>query len=449
MRCSVWLVWGLFLGLVTPFALTHTASGQIYGPLPYGGRQTGTAAKSPLLLGPLGQAGPTFLNTGTAAWGIDVPNPNVWANPVSDGTGKSTSAAKNIPSAQATSASWGAPAPFGPARFGTHWDCAAGMLQMPSLSNNFTAQPISLSYQPQNFGGAVNSYTGATAILQGGTLLVTSQNTDVGGITSEVGTGGTTVIGGTLPNGGCTNVTGGTFTASNLRAGGTIANGGTLAVSNNYALSASANVITLGTGFSSGLTRVGDGTLTLTDANTYSGGTVLQTGTLNVGNGCSLVTGTCSVNNWIYGTPTTNGGVLTISTGGTTVDGGSLGYMGTSKGYNNTLLGGETLILTGTQTLSDGASTYVSNASALGGLVLSATGACGLLPSAVALNPAGGIIDTDSSSLTVGTGTGVFSVRTPAPTVIQNLSTVPEPGTLALFAIAAAAILALRLCALA
>ncbi len=159
-----------------------------------------------------------------------------------------------------------------------------------------------------------NTYTGATTIQNNGGTL--SANTLANGTKATAGTvtltrannytGATTVNGGilsvsSLANGGtASNIGASTNAAGNLVLGGGILQytGASVATDRNYTLTAgstsSIGVLNAATSLTIGgasaattgaLTKLGDGTLTLTGANANTGTTTIRAGTLQVGNG--------------------------------------------------------------------------------------------------------------------------------------------------------------------
>ncbi len=226
----------------------------------------------------------------------------------------------------------------------------------------------------------VISGTSSLTKIGSGTLILTNTNTYSGTTTLRTGTltvGNSSALGtGTL------NMRSGTT----LRAGApglTLANsmilGGTETLdTNGNALTLSGVVSDSGTG---SLTKIGAGTLTLSNANTYSGGTILQNGMLAVGNNASLGTGTLTIDD---GTTLQAGASgLTLANGVTlagsdTLDtnSNSLTLSGVISGTGSlTEIGAGTLILTNTNTYS-GATTINVGTLALssGGSISSSSG---------------------------------------------------------------------------
>jgi hypothetical protein len=150
----------------------------------------------------------------------------------------------------------------------------------------------------------------------------------------------------------------------------------------------------------------GGGTVCLTGSNTYTGGSY---------SGATMITG----GSFDYGT---GGTYITYGTGGTTVSGGSLVL------NNVNLLGGS---------ISPSFTGSIS-----GGLILTNSGAMPIGSSLTVGDQPTFLVTNDGSDLTVGTNTSVFSNQAdPGPPTVHTLSTVPEPGTLALLALAAGTVL--------
>jgi autotransporter-associated beta strand protein len=128
-----------------------------------------------------------------------------------------------------------------------------------------------------------NSYTGATTV-EAGTLSVATVSDS--GVAGALGSGSTVVL-----NGGTLEFTG--TTGSTNRAVSLGSSNGTVSVS------AANGVLTLSSAAvgAGGLTKTGNGTLVLSETNTYNGGTTVSAGTLQVGMGGATgsLTGAASI----------------------------------------------------------------------------------------------------------------------------------------------------------
>jgi autotransporter-associated beta strand protein len=154
--------------------------------------------------------------------------------------------------------------------------------------------------QMLNIGGAMSAGSGVVTI-EGGTVTVGTNN--FGGTTGGISTGGSgslTMTGGTLfiGSGGMNSVGTGTFSSTRMLSGGTI--GATADWSSSLPMTltnvngnitfqaadagAVAHNITLSGALSGigGLTKTGEGILTLSEANSYTGGTTLNVGRLSL-----------------------------------------------------------------------------------------------------------------------------------------------------------------------
>src|ERR1700680_4452339 len=228
---------------------------------------------------------------------------------------------------------------------------------------------------------SLNLGTGAVTLGASRTVTVNANNLTVGGVISGSGFGltkagnGTLTLGGANTYSGGTTLSAGTLNVNNAKAlgtgtftisGGTIDNttAGAITLSNNNAqawngdftftgtqslnlgtgavalgasrtVTVNANNLTVGgvisgTGF--GLTKAGNGTLTLSGANTYTGATTVNAGTLLINGNNSAATGAVSVNN----SGTTLGGTGTIG-GAVTVGNGAILLGGTGSTASGTL----------------------------------------------------------------------------------------------------------------
>jgi autotransporter-associated beta strand protein len=186
-------------------------------------------------------------------------------------------------------------------------------------------------------------------------------------------------------------------------------------------------------GGSFSLTKVGTGAILISGSDTYTGGTVVSAGSLQLGSATALPFGAATVNGTLD--LSGNSASVTSLTGSGTIDSSDINnavtlsvqngnFSGTLKNSQQplalTMTGPGTLVLSGNNSFSGG---------------LSVSGGT-LMATSVAALP-------DGSSLTVGNA-GAF----PAPvvpyassTTAAAVSTVPEPGTLALLAAGAVALL--------
>jgi autotransporter-associated beta strand protein len=198
--------------------------------------------------------------------------------------------------------------------------------------------------------GGANTYSGGTTLANGTTVRINNA--------TALGTGTFTISGGTIDN-----TTAGAITLSNNNAqawngnftftGTQSLNLGTGAVtlSNSRIVTVNANNLTVGgvisgTGF--GLTKTGNGTLTLSGANTYTGATTVNAGTLLVNGNNSAATGAVSVNNsgTTLGGAGTIGGAVTVGSGANLLGGtGSTASGALTLANNLTLTSGSIIEL--------------------------------------------------------------------------------------------------------
>ena len=269
--------------------------------------------------------------------------------------------------------------------------------------------PLPVPYIPPYPGQTLvgRDYWGGT-----GATMITGGLLQLGGVNTY--SGGTTVCGGTLQVGTTINLVSPqpiSLPAINYyqppdTSGGSWLGEGSVCLQGGGLLSD-------GCGIQSGLV-VEDGTLTFVDPNIYSGSTAIAAGTPAIAN---------------------------CGTGGTTISGGTLDMSnGICASYGTLTLANSGLVNLATLTSSNN---WIQSATLEPIAVFNhdsefvAIAPSSSTPTSPIVEVGSAAAFADGGSLTVGTGTGVFSVRAPAPTVIQNLSTVPEPGTLALLAIAA------------
>ena len=215
---------------------------------------------------------------------------------------------------------------------------------------------IDAAAQPMTLSGTISGTGSLSTQGSGGILTLTGTNTYTGGTTintgllninSDVALGNSSVL--TINNG-------------TLQAGAdiTLAQGITLNGAASFDTQANAMTLSESIGGAGALTKLGNGTLTLTAANTYSGGTTISTGLLNInsdvalGHSSALIT----INNGTLqaGADITSARIITLN-GAASFDtqanamtlSGSIGGEGAL-----TKLGNGTLTLTATNTYSGG-----------------------------------------------------------------------------------------------
>ncbi len=239
----------------------------------------------------------------------------------------------------------------------------------------------------QTLSGSING-TGTLTKAGPGTLILTNV---------ESYGGGTTISAGTLQLGnGATN--------GSLAGNVAVAAGAGLAIDNPLPLTCGG--VISGSG---GLTMLGASTLTLTNANTYTGGTTISSGTLQLGNGTTngslSATGLVTNNSALVFDPG-----ATQSYGGVITGGGALAKLGAGTLY----LTGSTNSYGGGTSLSAGALNFVAGAipsgagtiSFNGGTLQWAAGNTQDVSASIAAIASGqaAILDTGSNSVTFNTG---------------------------------------------
>ncbi len=297
-----------------------------------------------------------------------------------------------------------------------------GAINFSSNFGCYSALPITFNpTAPSVLSGVLselrpgNAAAGLSVTVGGPSILtVTSSNTYAGS---------TTISGGTLQLG--TGIAG-----QDGSIGGTSGVDDEAALVYNLAGSQTASYAITGNG---SLTKTGTGTVQLTGANGYTGGTIVSNGSLQLGNASALGTGGLAA----------NGGTLDLASFSVTVasfsgasgivsnsSGGSLAVLAVNQPIATTfggsindgagqvglvLQGSSTLTLTGTNGYSGG--TTVADDTTL-----------------IATNPGA---FADGSSLTVGDASQFPAPIVPSSVVVGQsaVSAVPEPGTLALFAL--------------
>ncbi len=198
--------------------------------------------------------------------------------------------------------------------------------------------------------GIVSATGGSLTKTGAATLTLAGANTYSGGTSVAAGTlalAGTGTLGsGSLginesANFDLSGSTAGVTVGSIQGSGGISLGGNTLTVGSDNISTTFSGVIGDGGidgGSGGGLTKVGTGTLTLMETDTYSGSTVLSAGTLAVGNSDALGTGSVAVNG---GTLAVSGGPMTIDVGGNYTQGSNghlqLGLAGASTGQYDIL----------------------------------------------------------------------------------------------------------------
>ncbi|SNT18069.1 MULTISPECIES: autotransporter-associated beta strand repeat-containing protein, partial [unclassified Azospirillum] len=274
------------------------------------------------------------------------------------------------------------------------------------------------------------SGTGALTKAGAGTLTLSGTNTHSGAVTVSAGTlalsGGSSIADSsavTVDSGATLSLTGGAETIGSLSGAGS--------VSLSYGLTVGgANTSTTFSGVisstnTSGITKVGTGTLTLTGTNTYTGSTSVSAGglTLNAGEGALADTSAVTVAADATLTVTANDTIGSLAGAGTVALGGSLLTFGgddTSTTFSGTITGatGGSIkkLGTGTFTLS-GTNSYVGGTDLAAGTIVAGT--VGALGSGGISFSAGTTLDLAASgtfanyidlaanaTITVGTGIG-------------------------------------------
>lgn len=223
----------------------------------------------------------------------------------------------------------------GPIEFGGNatlqW--AAGNTQ--DISADLAAIPVGVVATIDTGANSVsfaNALSGSGAITKAGTgtLSLSAANAHAGGTTLSAGTlnvnhagalgsGTFTVSGGTLNNSSAGGLTlasdiaitiAGSFTFTGTRS--LNLGEGAVTLVGNRTITASASTLTIGgvIGGAHSLGKAGNGTLTLTNDNTYTGGTSISAGTLNINHAGAIGTGTLTVTGGTLNN--TSGGALTL-----------------------------------------------------------------------------------------------------------------------------------------
>jgi len=269
----------------------------------------------------------------------------------------------------------------------------------------------------------VNTYTGNTTISAGVLSVATINNGGVAGNLGKATNAAANLVfnGGTLQYTGADASTDRNFTINAAKTA-------TFDITTNNLTVSGASTATTGA-----LTKIGDGTLTLTGANIYTGATAVNEGTLLVNGPGSLASGsTVTVNSGgtLGGTGTING-TVNVLTGGTLAPGASPGTL--TIGNALTLAGdalfeidgtnpGEFDRVVGITDLTYGGTLTIKTASFLGVFDLDLFDFTTRIGTATfsAITDAGGNYTPDQLSMNYGTGL---------------LSATPEPATMALLAL--------------
>ncbi|MBW8782406.1 MAG: autotransporter-associated beta strand repeat-containing protein [Verrucomicrobia bacterium] len=216
-----------------------------------------------------------------------------------------------------------------------------------------TGTGTGLTYAAGGNGGAITAYTGtAAATAANVTSTAGTVNYDV----AAVGTLGASASFNTLRYTGAAGTIAGAFTANGLMNAGT----GTVTYSGGLTIGANQELVILSNGQATTLSGVisnngggassityggpGAGTLTLSNANSYSGGTTLNAGTLVFGNNSAFGAGALTLNGGTLKAGTASNWVLAnnISVGGSTI----LDMSGKNLNLNGNLSGSAALTLT-------------------------------------------------------------------------------------------------------
>jgi autotransporter-associated beta strand protein len=268
--------------------------------------------------------------------------------------------------------------------------------------------------------GAVSAALAGTGALQkttAGTVTLSGTNTYSGGTTLNAGT---LAVGsnGALGTGALTFASGTTLQAA--AGGAALANAMTL--NGTSTMDTQANALTLSGTLSgtSGLTKIGSGTLTLSGANIYSGGTTINAGTVAVGNSSAFGTGTVT---FADGTTLIPVGIGLTIANALTLNGtvtvfpisafGSFTLSGSISGS-----GGLTKISTGTLTLA-GPSTYTGATNVNAG-TLQAGVANAFSPLSAFTVASGATLDFNGFDQAVGSLAGAGAVTLGAATLVTG-----------------------------
>ena len=291
---------------------------------------------------------------------------------------------------------------------------------------------------PQRILIASDGGSTGTANLTGG--VVTANFLEIGGGTANVNIGG-----GTLR----ANQNQGNFLRNFNPGNSELAAGGATFDSNGFSITAQNSFDGIG-----GITKIGNGKLSLTNVNTYSGGTVINKGTLNINADAALgaAAGGVAINNNAIlqaAAPVTTTRTVTLGAGGGQIDTNGQTVLldvgstltGTSLTVADTA-GGGVLNIKGTQTY---------NALTTNGGVTNVYTALGTGTSSLTANATTKIyVSQTLSSLTIGAGATVTFgdglAFAPAPSKFGGGSAgvVPEPGSIGLLLVGALGLMVRR-----
>ncbi len=275
-------------------------------------------------------------------------------------------------------------------------------------------------------GGAISGGFSLTK-AGSGALILSGNNTYTGGMTlsageldinsaTALGTGTFTINGGSIDN-----TSGGAITDSNNNAmswGGDFSFIGTASLNlgtgltallNNRIVTVTAAVLTVG-GVISGafsLTKNGNGTLTLSGANTFTGGATLSSGQLNINNAAAIGTGTFTINGGAI--DNTSGGAITLSNNNAQTWAGSFAFAGT----NNLNLGTGAVSLTANPTITASAGALTVGGIISGAHSLTKAGAGTLTLSGVNTYSTGTTLSAGTLNINnaAAIGTGTFTIN--------------------------------------
>ncbi|MCP3384626.1 autotransporter domain-containing protein [Bradyrhizobium sp. CCGUVB4N] len=291
------------------------------------------------------------------------------------------------------------------------------------------------------------SSTAGTATISNSGFLIFSNSATAAGSTITTNNNGTTSFTGTSTGGSARFITnaGGTVDISGLTSGGMTS--GSIEGAGNYVLGA--NTLTTGSlntstqvdgvisGTGGGLTKVGTGTLTLTNFNSYTGATTISAGTLALSGTGSIASSSVVTVNATFDisaiTPSataittlagSSSGVVNMGTKGLFITNGSTEFAGVIQGSGGFEVGG------GTQTLS-GVNTYTNVTQIDAGATLALKGS-GSIANSLYVAFAGAGATLDISQTTSGASvtqlfsfgaTGVVALGSKTLTITSNSGT--------------------------